>query len=331
MMRCSKRSRGDESGAAERAALLRRRVAELDAMLEEEPDEEGSQDEAASSDAQAPPTAAAADEDACADPTAAPDAPEEEQQQRRRGAVTVTGPSERAVVRFPDGRGEVVVVIGTSEHAKVPGFVDRVSQIVDAAYSSAGRRKRVDRHDALHRLQMGDDGPRANRVLHLAFQGNDLVGCCSSTFDPGWTPENCGHWGLLAVDPARQGGGIATALVLAAERRLATMSELIQMEYSHSEGDEYSHRLMSWYEDRLGYDGGPRGRSGFRRCFKPISENEQRRGRRRRLVEVRAWLAARLAEAEEEVQAEAAAALEAAAVHVDGSDAPRMAASAVFL
>jgi GNAT superfamily N-acetyltransferase len=216
------------------------------------------------------------------------------------GQPTVTGPTDRAVVQLPDGGGEVVVVIGTSEHAKIPGMVDRICHIVDAAYSGVGKRKRVDEYDARRRLAMGDAGPAANRVLHLAFRGGELVGCASSTFDPGWTHEGCGHWGLLAVDPTSQGQGVATALVLACERRLATVSEAIQIEYEYFGGDEHSKRLHAWYEQKLGFDGGsppPRRGSCFRRCLKDIPEAQQRRGQRRRLLEIRCWLQGQLGEA----------------------------------
>ena len=63
----------------------------------------------------------------------------------------------------------------------------------------ATKYERVDEDDVENRLEMGDAGARANRVLHLATRGGSLVGCCSSTFQPGWTPEGCGHWGLLVV------------------------------------------------------------------------------------------------------------------------------------
>ena len=89
---------------------------------------------------------------------------------------------------------------------------------------------------------MGDAGPAANRVLHLAFKAGELVGCASSTFSPGWTPDGCGHWGLLAVDPEHQNSGVATALVIAAERRLATACGGIQIEYQYTEGEAFSHR-----------------------------------------------------------------------------------------
>ena len=29
----------------------------------------------------------------------------------------------------------------------------------------------------------------ANRVLHLAFRNDELLGCCSSTLQPPWTPR----------------------------------------------------------------------------------------------------------------------------------------------
>lgn len=225
------------------------------------------------------------------------------------GQAIATGLSERCVVRFARGAdgaaatsSEVLVLIGTSKDAEVPGRVERISDIVNSAYSAVGKRKRMDRYDVMHRLEMGDDGVQANRVLHMAYKGDELVGCASSTFSPGWTDEGCGHWGLLAVDPAHQSGGVATALVLAAERRLATNCEAVQIEYQHTEGEEFSQRLMRWYEDKLGFDGGPRrqqrpGTTTFRHCVKYIPDEEQQRGRQRRLKEFHTWLKKQLIEA----------------------------------
>lgn len=230
------------------------------------------------------------------------------------------------------GADEVLVLIGTSQDAQVQGRVQRISEIVNTAYSSVGKHKRLDTYDVMDRLEMGDAGVRANRVLHLAYKGDLLVGCASSTFSPGWTGEGCGHWGLLAVDPAHQGAGIATALVLAAERRLATTCEAIQIEYQHTEGDEFSHRLMRWYEDKLGFDGGPRrqrpGTTSFRRCVKPIPEEEQKRGRQRRLEEFHKWLVEQLIEAGGSPTEGGAAALEKKTSSVSASTASPMSIAA---
>jgi len=212
------------------------------------------------------------------------------------GQPFATGLSDNVVVKFPGGR-EVIVLIGTSKHMEVPGMVDRICTIVFEAYTSVGKRKRMDDYDAQERLSMGDAGIRANRVLHLAFIDNELVGCASSTFSPGWTPEGCGHWGLLAVDPAHQRKGVATALILAAERRLATTMDMIQIEYQHM-GDEYSEALRQWYEVKLGFRGDGPPRPGFRRCLKAIPGSEKQRGERRRLEEIRNWLKAELAKEE---------------------------------
>merc|ERR1712151_15608 len=105
----------------------------------------------------------------------------------------------------------------------------------------------------------------------------------------------------MAVGPTFQGRGIATALVMAAERRLATVSAAIQIEYQFTVGDEFSARLMRWYEETLGFEGGPKptraGSRSFRRCIKRISEEEQMKGHQRRMQEVHSFL-------QEQVEAE---------------------------
>jgi len=42
----------------------------------------------------------------------------------------------------------------------------------------------------------------ANRVLHLAYRNGKLLGCCSSTLQPPWTPRTGQIWsvGFLVVD-----------------------------------------------------------------------------------------------------------------------------------
>ena len=98
----------------------------------------------------------------------------------------------------------------------------------------------------MNRLQMGDDGARANRVLHLAWRRGECVGVCSSTYQPPWCQEGCGHWGLVVAHVDHQGTGVASALVRAAEARLAGACEMIQIEYEYTPGDDYSERLYAW-------------------------------------------------------------------------------------
>lgn len=221
------------------------------------------------------------------------------------GGPRVSGPTDHCVVDFEGDKGEILVKIGTSKDAEEDkNLVDQICKIVATAYGSVGKSKCMDHYDAMDRLEMGDDGVRANRVLHLAYKGTELVGCASSTFSPGWTFPGCGHWGLLAVDPAHQGCGVATALVLAAERRLATVSQHIQIEFRHTEGEEFSDRLLQWYEGKLGFQGGPRpgkGQSCFRRCLKSIPEEQQRWGHCQRLVAIRTFLESQLTLAEEDL------------------------------
>lgn len=121
----------------------------------------------------------------------------------------------------------------------------------------------------------------------------------SSTFQPPWTEEGCGHWGLLVVHPEMQGHGIASQLISAAEHRLAGVCNEIQIEYEYTPGDAYSDRLMKWYEGSCGFrcaSGHPRGfGTQFRKCRKLITPEASMRGRRGRLAAIRADIAAALA------------------------------------
>ena len=86
----------------------------------------------------------------------------------------------------------------------------------------------------------------------------------------------CGHWGMLVVDLANQGTGVASALVVAAEQRLARAGCCaVQIEYEYTHGHAPSQRLMDWYEGKLGYEcvsGGFRRRvqTEFRKCRKVL-------------------------------------------------------------
>lgn len=193
-------------------------------------------------------------------------------------------------------RAPVLVRIGTSKMAEEnPLLVGTLANMVNQAYGY----RRIDQHDVMERLAMGDPGSsRANRVLHIAFLGDQPVGCMSSTFRVPWAEPTCGHWGLLVVDVAMQGKGIASKMVSVAEARLAGVSEQIQMEYEYEPGDALSQRLYEWYEGKCGFRcaSGPPGKRGaeFRKCRKVISPEARRCGQHERLNDLRLHLAAEL-------------------------------------
>ncbi|CAJ1375109.1 unnamed protein product [Effrenium voratum] len=163
---------------------------------------------------------------------------------------------------------DVEVVIGTSKSRAAPR---QIALLCNEAYGC----RRLSESEARSRLAMGDDED-ANRVLHLAFRNDELLGCCSSTLQPPWTPRGCGHWGLLSVHPDAQGTGVASALIAAAERRLFLSGcRSIQIEYEFTAGDPESERLLSWYEGRCGFSSSsppPKRGSEFRCCKKRLTE-----------------------------------------------------------
>lgn len=60
-------------------------------------------------------------------------------------------------------------------------------------------------------------------------------------------------------------------LVAAAEKRLLDSGcKRVQIEYEYTVGDPYSERLLSWYEGKLGFSGGPKPRQGS--CFRAVSK-----------------------------------------------------------
>ena len=220
-----------------------------------------------------------------------------------------TVPTQVASVALPP----VEVTIGTSAMAHAdPGLVGRITTMVNTAYYESLKEllpegttsyERVSREDVTDRLEMGDAGGRANRVLHLGFRAGELVGCCSSTYQPPWTDEGCGHWGLLVVDPRAQGQGVASAIVAAAERRLAGCCQRVQIEYDYHPEHAPSEQLRGMY-DKFGFScsssNGRRrrgsGGSEFRRCHKELPEALMRVQRPAYLRGVRESLTSDLAE-----------------------------------
>ena len=158
----------------------------------------------------------------------------------------------------------VTVELGTSAQARDDDFVAALARMINRSYGYS----RISQADVARRLRAG-----SNRVLHLATRGGQLVGCCSSTLHTPWTGPGCGHWGLLVVDVEAQGTGVASALVRAAESRLADAGQgSVQIEYSYHQGDRDSERLLSWYEGSLGFRGPRSRRSGFRICSKRLHD-----------------------------------------------------------
>eukprot|EP00933_Yihiella_yeosuensis_P060387 TRINITY_DN6301_c0_g1_i1.p1 TRINITY_DN6301_c0_g1~~TRINITY_DN6301_c0_g1_i1.p1 ORF type:complete len:195 (+),score=27.58 TRINITY_DN6301_c0_g1_i1:90-674(+) len=139
------------------------------------------------------------------------------------------------------------VVIATAEHSK---YASDIAHMVNLSFGY----NRISEGEVRGRLAHGDL-ERPNRVLHVAFQGSHVVGCASSTLQAPWTPYGCGHWGLLVVDKASQGQGIASRIVAAAEKRLHDCGcQEVQIEFEYWEDDEYSDRLKDWYEGKCGFE-----------------------------------------------------------------------------
>ena len=154
------------------------------------------------------------------------------------------------------------VTIGTSADYS-PEFAAEVAGMVNTAYGYG----RISPSEIRQRLAMGDADEEANRVLHLAWRNNKVVGCCSSTIQTPWCPRGCGHWGLLVVGVHAQGTGVASALVASAEARLAEKGLAnVQIEYEYTCGDPASERLLAWYEGRLGFHGGGVPTTSHGRC-----------------------------------------------------------------
>jgi len=152
------------------------------------------------------------------------------------------------------GSSPVRVVVGTSALANEHrGLEERLTDMIHKSYGAVGGTgpRMLEMQPVSVRLQMGDSGVRNNRVLHVAFRAGEVVGCISSSFRTTWTEPGVGHWGLLVVDLAAQGTGVASALVQAAERRIAEECHAIHIEYDFIAGEDHSTRLRAWYEKTM--------------------------------------------------------------------------------
>ncbi|MFZ4519376.1 MAG: GNAT family N-acetyltransferase [Microthrixaceae bacterium] len=134
--------------------------------------------------------------------------------------------------------------------------VDHIVDVVQSAYrgdrSRAGWTTEADliegqRADATM-VRHALDAP--DTTVLLAFDGADpahLLGCCEVRVHAG--EDGAAHFGMFAVSPARQAGGLGSALLDAAERHAgsagATALEMWVIEQRHE--------LIAWYR-RRGYE-----------------------------------------------------------------------------
>ena len=87
---------------------------------------------------------------------------------------------------------------------------------------------------------IGDEGS----IVLLAEQGGELVACCHIE-----RQDAAGYFGMFAVNPLLQRGGVGRAVLAEAERRAKTAWQATAMRMSVIEQRE---ELIAWYE-RRGY------------------------------------------------------------------------------
>lgn len=161
----------------------------------------------------------------------------------------------------------ITVVSVTEHHAKYKedsSLAERITTMINSAFAAPIQDlldprepdpARVTLREIQHRLASSDVDEGSKNVFHLAFHQDKLVGCVSSSYQPQWTEKGCGLWGLLAVDRAFQGFGVASELVRVAETCLfeGGCSE-VQIEYEYVEGHPYYERLRAWFESKLQFE-----------------------------------------------------------------------------
>jgi ribosomal protein S18 acetylase RimI-like enzyme len=84
-----------------------------------------------------------------------------------------------------------------------------------------------------------------DRLVLLALEGEQLLGCCELRR----LPDNAGYFGMFAVVPTLQGGGVGKLILAEAERRVGELwgAERMEMTVLAQRED-----LVSWYV-RRGY------------------------------------------------------------------------------
>lgn len=182
---------------------------------------------------------------------------------------TVHGHIQDYIAAAEEFDDDLQLTIASSELAKErPTVIDEIYTMLNFAYYSAMKAifppdvrifGGVNREDIQSLVQMGDyearkeRGMRANRVLHLAFKDDILVGFCTSTLQSPLLQSRVGRLGLLVVHPDYHSAGVGTALIKAAEDRLADACAEIEIDYELTGSRGYAEQVREWYEDRLGF------------------------------------------------------------------------------
>jgi ribosomal protein S18 acetylase RimI-like enzyme len=131
-----------------------------------------------------------------------------------------------------------------------PGDAPRIVALVESAYRGDASRVGWTTEADLLDGQRTDDAmvlgilTDPDSRLLLAYAGDRLVACCHVERHDGFA-----HFGMFAVSPAEQGGGIGRALLAEAERQVRADWRAGEM---HMTVISVRAELIAWYE-RRGY------------------------------------------------------------------------------
>jgi ribosomal protein S18 acetylase RimI-like enzyme len=135
----------------------------------------------------------------------------------------------------------------TATHEDIPALV----ALIESAYrGDSSRRGWTTEADLLHGQRTDPEGVAdvvggRDSLMLLASRGGTPVGCCQLER----RPEGIAYFGMFAVDPGQQGGGLGRAILAEAERTAAADWGCGAM---HMTVIRQREDLIAWYE-RRGY------------------------------------------------------------------------------
>ncbi len=153
----------------------------------------------------------------------------------------------------------------------VPADIAAVVTLVESAYrGDSGRRGWTTESDLLDGQRTDSDGVagllgRDDSIVLLAERDGELLGCCHIEHQ-----GDAGYFGMFAVNPTLQNGGVGRALLTEAERLVRDRWQCLAMRMTVI---EQRPELIAWYE-RRGYQ-----RTGE---FRPFPYGDARFGLPRR-------------------------------------------------